>query len=108
MPAEQRRFPRTSLNEESIYFLHTKTNEENNERIYSPATIVDVSEGGLGMQVGIPHEIDDQLWLEGIDGFIGVQAARVKWVQDIADKEMFYIGVEFEGPSVDSRHFAIE
>ncbi len=52
---------------------------------------------GLGMQVGVPHEIDDELWLEGIEGFTGAQPARVKWVKNAADKELFTIGVAFEG-----------
>ncbi len=96
MSAEQRRFPRTSLNEETIYFLHIDA-ENSNERVYSPATIIDISKGGLGMQVGVPHEIDDELWLEGIEGFTGAQPARVKWVKNAADKELFTIGVAFEG-----------
>ena len=96
MNNEQRRFPRTILNEETIYFLRIDSENEN-ERIYSPATITDVSKGGLGMRVGIPHDIDDELWLEGIDGFTGAQSARVKWVKDTANQELFSIGVEFEG-----------
>jgi len=96
MSTEQRRFPRTALNEETIYFLHLDR-DNRNERTYSPAIITDVSRGGLGMQVGIPHEIDDELWLEGVEGFTGAQSARVKWVKDTADKELFSIGVEFEG-----------
>jgi len=94
MSQEQRRFPRIALNEETIYFLRL---DSNSERIYSPATIIDVSKGGLGMQVGIPHDIDDELWLEGIEGFTGAQSARVKWVKQTPHKELFSIGVAFEG-----------
>ncbi|MBL1259647.1 MAG: PilZ domain-containing protein [Thiotrichaceae bacterium] len=96
MSQEQRRFPRTALNEETIYFLQLDK-RDSNERIYSPATILDVSKGGLGMQVGIPHEIDDELWLEGIEGFTGAQAARVKWVKNTKNEELYSIGVAFEG-----------
>jgi len=94
MSQEQRRFPRIALNEETIYFLHI---DNKSERIYSPATILDVSKGGLGMQVGIPHEIEDELWLEGIEGFTGAQSARVKWVKPTPNDELFSIGVAFEG-----------
>jgi len=96
MSQEQRRFPRTALNEEIIYFLHLDK-RDNNERIYSPATIIDASKGGLGMQVGIPHEIDDELWLEGIEGLTGAQPARVKWVKATKNEERYSIGVAFEG-----------
>jgi len=99
MTTEQRRFPRTELNEETIYFLRINS-AKSDERIYSPATIIDISKGGLGLRVGIPHEIDDELWLEGIDGFTGAQSARVKWVKDLTDNEMFSIGVEFEGARI--------
>ncbi len=95
MSQEQRRYPRTALNEETIYFLHLDK-RDSNERIYSPATIIDVSKGGLGMQVGIPHEIDEELWLEGIDGITGAQSARVKWIKAIRNAELYSIGVAFE------------
>jgi len=94
MSQEQRRFPRILLNEETIYFSHL---ERKDERIYSPGTIIDVSKGGVGMQVSIPHEINDELWLEGIDGFTGAQSARVKWLKPSTNAELFTIGVEFEG-----------
>ncbi len=96
MSQEQRRFPRTALNEETIYFLR-QDKSNRNERTYSPATILDVSKGGLGMQVTIPHEIDDELWLEGIEGFTGVQSARVKWVKATQNEELYSIGVAFVG-----------
>lgn len=100
MTIEQRRFPRTELNEETIYFLRVNSSQSS-ERIYSPATIIDISKGGAGMRVGIPHEVDDELWLEGIEGFTGAQSAHVKWVQDLAGNDQYTIGVEFKG--VESR-----
>ncbi|HED40698.1 MAG TPA: PilZ domain-containing protein [Chromatiales bacterium] len=95
MDTEQRRFPRTPINEETIYFSHPDK-ENKSERTYSPAVITDISRGGVGMQVGIPHEIDDELWLEGLEGFTVAQPARVKWVKEHNDSDdTFSIGVEF-------------
>ncbi len=95
MAIELRKFPRSSLNEETLYFLHAGKGSSA-ERIYSPATITNISKGGIGMQVGIPHKIDDELWLEGIEGFTGIQSAHVKWIISSRDKETFSIGVKFE------------
>ncbi len=95
MSNEQRHFPRTTLSEETIYFSR-ENNEPGNEPIYSPAIITDISQGGLGMQVGIAHEINDELWFEGIEGLNGMQSARVVWINDTESQEVFSIGVAFK------------
>jgi len=92
MNINQRKYPRTAAAEATIYFSRQ---EDESERIHYMGTITNTSQGGIGMRVNFPHQPEDELWLEGLDGFSKAQAGTVKWVKDI-DLEIFEIGLQFK------------
>ena len=92
MSIDHRRYPRVSTSEATIYF---SKQGGDSERIHYMGTITNTSQGGIGMQVNFPHQSDDLLWIEGLDGHSNAQVSTVKWVKDI-DSESFEIGLQFK------------
>lgn len=93
MSSEQRIHPRTEFVEETIYFSEQRHGHES-ERIHYSGTLVNISKGGAGMKVSHPHQIDEEIWLEGLEGFHKAQPGTVKWIKE-HDEESFEIGVQF-------------
>jgi hypothetical protein len=91
MSIEQRKYPRIATSEETIYF---SVDKDEPERIHYMGTITNTSQGGVGMQVSFPHQPEDLLWLEGLEGHSSSQAATVKWIRD-AGAESYEIGLQF-------------
>ena len=91
MSIEQRQYPRITTSEETIYFSVEK---DEPERIHYTGTITNTSQGGVGMQVSFPHQPEDILWLEGLEGYSRAQATAVRWIRDTG-AETFEIGVQF-------------
>ena len=92
MSIDHRKYPRVSISEETIYF---SKQEDDSERIHYMGTITNTSQGGVGMRVNFPHQPDDVLWVEGLDGHSTSQASTVRWVKGI-DAESFEIGLQFK------------
>lgn len=93
MSNELRIHPRTELLEETIYFSEAHKGYES-ERIHYSGTLVNLSKGGASMRVSHPHAINEELWLEGLEGINRPQPATVKWIKE-CDEELFEIGVQF-------------
>ncbi len=93
MSSEQRIHPRTELAEETIYFRE-QYNGHKNERIHYSGRLVNLSKGGVGMKVNHPHQINEEICLDGLDGFNKTQVGTVKWIKEY-DAESFEIGVQF-------------
>lgn len=93
MSSEQRLHPRVDYVEETIYFSEQRSRDRS-ERIHYSGTLVNLSKGGAGIKVSHPHTIDQELWLEGLEGFSGAQPGTVKWIKEYGE-ESFEIGVQF-------------
>ncbi len=94
MSIDQRQFSRTPMAEETIYFA--KDNEDvESDRIHYYGMIINISSGGIGLKANIAHEPDEELWFEGIEGFGGTRAGKVRWTKALEEQEMFEIGVQF-------------
>lgn len=93
MSSEQRIHTRTDLMEETIYFSENRRGHDS-ERIHYSGTLVNLSKGGAGMKVSHPHNINEELWLEGLEGFRKAQPGTVKWIKE-HNEESFEIGVQF-------------
>lgn len=98
MSVEQRKYPRIETKDETIYFTIAQVrygDSEEEDRIHHPGVITNVSEGGIGMRVNVPHGIRDQLWVEGLDGHPAARAGTVRWVRDTDQGEHFELGLQF-------------
>ncbi len=93
MSSEQRLHPRVDFVEETIYFSEQR-NRHKSERIHYSGTLFNLSKGGAGIRVSHPHQIDEEIWLEGLEGFTKAQPGTVKWVKEHNEEE-FEIGVQF-------------
>lgn len=89
MSREQRIHPRTELLEETIYF-----SEEQSDRIHYSGTLLNISQGGVGLRASHPHAINERLWLEGLEGYNRAQPGLVRWIKEL-DAELFEVGIEF-------------
>lgn len=92
MDADKRQHSRIATSLETIYFTEHGDGDDA-ERLHYFGTIVNISKSGVGMVVNCPHEIDEELWLEGIHQAPGPLAGQVRWVADHQDK--YAIGVQF-------------
>jgi len=90
---DHRKYPRATTSEETIYFSRQ---EDDSERIHYLGTITNTSQEGVGMRVNFPHQPEDELWLEGLDGFSQAKPSTVRWCKDIGP-ESFEIGLQFRG-----------
>ncbi len=98
MSIDQRKYPRIAAAEDTIYFTlaQVRYGEKSDEdRIHHPGMITNVSEGGIGMRVSVPHCIADQLWVEGMDEHPAARAGTVRWIRDINHGEHFELGLQF-------------
>ncbi len=93
MSSEQRIHPRAELIEETIYFSEQPSGHETN-RIHYCGTLTNISKGGVGMKVGHPHQVNEEIWFEGLEGRHRAQSGTVKWLLE-HDEENFEIGVQF-------------
>lgn len=93
MSIEQRVHPRQPLIEETIYFCEERAGRKI-ERIHYQGTLLNISQGGVGMRVSHPHEHGEQIWLEGIEGKAKAQPGRVCWIKANGE-ESFDLGIEF-------------
>lgn len=91
MNEDKRRHARVVASLETIYY--TEHGDEDAERLHYFGMITNVSDGGVGMVVNCPHDIGEELWLEGVGRTSGPQAARVRWIADYQDR--YTIGVQF-------------
>ena len=94
MSNEQRVHPRTAIYEEIIYFSKHQGGHEI-ERIHYYGTLINISKGGVGMKVNLPHHINEELWFEGLEGINRAQPGTVKWLRAESDQESFEMGIEF-------------
>jgi hypothetical protein len=97
---EQRRQERKSLSHETLYLERSA-----GERTYTLGTIVDSSEGGLGLKGGFRHIKGEELLFEAIDGLKEPKLTRVVWAVGPDDSDDFRCGLAFvdSKPSVMSR-----
>ncbi len=93
MSSEQRIHPRTEFMEETIYFSEQHSGDKK-ERIHYSGTLVNLSKGGVGMKVSHPHQINEEICIEGLEGFRNAQPGTVKWIKE-HNEESFEIGVQF-------------
>ncbi len=94
MSAEKRKHPRTHISESTIY--HTQEGGSgNSDRTHYMGTITNISIGGVGMRVGFAHKLNDELWLEGLEGFSEKRSGKIKWSLDL-DDEHYEIGIQFD------------
>lgn len=90
---DKRRHPRFSTHLETIYF----SAELGDERMYYPGVIISRSRDGLGMDVNFPHEISDNIWLEGLEGIPSPIKATVQWSsQHAMELNQYTIGLSFD------------
>ena len=95
MSAEKRKYPRTRISESTIY--HTRESDiDSADRTHYMGTITNISLGGVGMQVGFAHELNDELWLEGLEGFSEKRSGKIKWSIDLGDEEHYEVGIQFD------------
>jgi len=95
MSNDKRQHPRMPSSMETIYFTELST-PQGDERMYYPGTIVDKSNGGIGLEVNYQHQTDDKIWLEGLGTPEKPMPARVCWVSSNGiDTNDYRIGVEF-------------
>jgi hypothetical protein len=91
MSIEQRRFTRTPMSEETIYF----SSDPGNERTHYFGTIVNISIGGIGLRSTIAHKPNEELWFEGIEGYTGARSGKVRWNKEVQGEELYDIGIQF-------------
>lgn len=94
MSIDQRRFSRTPVTEDTIYFTHDN-HDTDNDRIHYIGTIINISMGGIGLRSNIPHEANEELWFEGIEGYSGARPGKVRWQKDLQGKEQYELGIQF-------------
>ncbi len=94
MPREKRRYPRTTMYEETIYFAILDFPPKT-ERIHYVGTITNVSNGGIGAKVLFEHTPGEEVFFEGLNGDESTQRGVVKWTRTSAQADGYEIGVEF-------------
>jgi len=94
MSSEQRTHPRTVTQEEIIYFSNLQRDYEI-ERIHYIGTLINISKGGVGMRVNLPHYINEELWFEGLEGISKAQPGLVRWITTDSYLENYEMGIEF-------------
>jgi hypothetical protein len=82
------------MREEIIYFSKHQSGYET-DRIHYSGTLINISKGGVGMKVNLPHHINEELWFEGIEGINRAQPGTVKWLRAENDQESFEMGIQF-------------
>lgn len=92
MPIEKRRYPRESTRVETIYFTEHLIDDEPG-RMHYPGTIVNIGNGGVGLVVNYPHQLNDRLWMEGIGEVKSPILGSVRWISNNMDK--YSMGVQF-------------
>ena len=92
MSIEKRRYPRENTLMETIYFTEHLIDDEPG-RMHYPGTIINISNGGVGMIANYPHQLDDRLWLEGIGEVKSPILGTVRWVNGSENK--YSLGVQF-------------
>lgn len=93
MPQEKRKYPRFPTSLDTIYFREDPDNH--NDRMYFPGTIVNQSNGGVGMVVSFPHEPSHELWLEGLGLGENPIAGLVRWIVKGAAADQYHLGIQF-------------
>ncbi len=95
MHTDYRRYPRTLCREQTIY--HGKANNAyETDRIHYLGTIIDISNGGAGIQASTPHQVGEHLWLEAVEGTDKIEKpAIVRWCREPDEGDIYEIGVEF-------------
>ena len=91
---EQREYERYAAAEDIIYSSMDRSSVMP-QRIYHPGRIVNKSQGGMAMRVTTPHEVDETLWLEGVEGHTSACLAAVRWIRELRMGELFEVGVQF-------------
>jgi len=94
MSTEQRQHTRHPVLEQIIYST-MDTSGTFPERVYHPGIIVNKSQGGVGMRVTSPHQVNDTLWLEGIDDNSAARLASIRWVKELETDELFEMGLQY-------------
>ncbi|MFQ5470906.1 MAG: PilZ domain-containing protein [Gammaproteobacteria bacterium] len=88
-----RRHPRIETIIDTIYYNYDEGNLEDG-RMYYPGKIVNISKGGVGMIANYPHDIEDQIWLEGLPGISSPCKSSIRWTK--IDGDCFHVGVRFD------------
>ena len=89
MSNEQREAPRVNTTMETIYY----TEDNHDGRVHYPGKIINVSKGGIGMIVNYPHQLNDQIWLEGIEeSNSSPVAGKIQWIN--GDNGEYLLGVK--------------
>lgn len=94
MSIEQRKHERYATAEDIIYSSMDRSSVSP-ERVYHPGTIINKSRGGVAMRVTMPHEVNETLWLEGVEGYTAARLAAVKWIRELKQGELFEVGVQY-------------
>lgn len=97
MSKEKRLHPRFPTSLDTIYFREDPAN--GNDRMYFPGTVVNKSNGGIGMVVSFPHELSHELWLEGLGLNRDPISGSVCWITKGAAADQYHVGIEFSEAS---------
>ncbi len=89
--AEKRRHPRRHAHLDVFYYTEVSDSGET-RRVYYPGTIIDTSQGGLGVLTGHPHRLQEQLWFEALGKDKQAVAGEVRWIEGSDSK--YHLGVE--------------
>lgn len=92
MERDKRQYARIDLSLETIYYAEDGVGEEA-ERMHYFGTITNMSKGGVGLIANFPHEVNEELWLEGIGQSSAPLAGLVRWVRTYQDK--YELGLQF-------------
>ncbi len=92
MEHDQRQHTRVDLSLETIYYAEDVIGDER-DRMHYFGTITNMSKGGVGMVVGSPHEVNEELWLEGIGQSPMPLAGLVRWIRSYQGK--YEMGLQF-------------
>jgi len=99
MKDDQRLYPRIETSLDTIYFTEMKT-DAGSERLYYPGVVTDKSQGGLGIKALNEHDINEHIWLEGIEVSPKPREACIRWISTASEaSDEFRMGVEFLTPS---------
>lgn len=93
MMAENRRYPRTESDTDTLYYIEDST-DLGNERMYYPGHVRDTSQAGLGLVTHTTHLIDQHIWLEAPSLQRKAVEARIRWINACENDDQYHIGVE--------------
>jgi len=95
MHTDYRRYPRTTRREQTIYHSELDHGYET-DRMHYLGTVIDISDGGVGLEVTNHHQVGERLWFEAIEGTDNIEKpAVVRWCKEPDNSDSYEIGVEF-------------